>query len=88
MNARMIDKEMLLDVGRYLFDGILVAVVWSKSSLTLLSQNALWTDTFGEYANTFKTSIQVIITILIAVTAIYRLLREINKYKKEKTDKE
>jgi|GEM_PF-5823928 len=87
MTGKFIDKDMLYDFGRYLFDGLLLAVVWTKSSFTLLSEHALWTDTFGDYANAFKTSIQVIITILIAVTAIYRMLREINKYRKEKKDK-
>ena len=88
MTARMIDKEMFAEIGRYLFDGFLVALVWSKSNVTLLSENALWTETFGEYANATKTTFQVIITLIIAVTAFYRMLREIRKYRHGKKNKE
>lgn len=82
----MIDREMIWDIVRYLFDGLLISVIWLETEITLLSQNALWFDTFGEYANTVKTSIQVIITLLIALTAFYRLLREIHKYRNRAKD--
>ncbi len=87
MDNKVIDREMMYDIGRWLFDGLLLTVVWAKSGLTLLSQNALWTETFGEYASVIKTTVQVIITIIIAVTAFYRLLRERRRYKEGKKDK-
>jgi len=88
MSSKMIDKEMIGDIGRYLFDGILLTAVWAKTNLTLLNVDALWADTFGEYAKIIKLSIQVIITVLIAITAFYRMLREIKKYKQNKKDKQ
>lgn len=44
----LIDREMLSDIGRYLFDGVLLTVVWAKTNLTLLNADALWAETFGE----------------------------------------
>ena len=78
---------MFLEFGRYLFDGVLLTVIWTRSNLTLLNADALWTDTFGGYAEIIKTTFQVIITILITITAFYRMLREIKKYKKAKKDR-
>jgi len=83
----MIDKDVILDLGRYLFDGFLVAFVWVESNLTLLSTDALWTETFGNYANSVKISIQVIITAFVAITAFFRMLIMIRKYRQNKLDK-
>ena len=82
-DTRMI-KEFLVDGARYLFDGILIAFVWSFNHIHLLNVDTLWAESFGSYADTAKKSFQVIITILIAFTAFYRLRREILKYRNEK----
>jgi len=89
MNAKMIDKDFLLDIGRYLFDGLLVSLIWVKSNITLLNIGAenVWTETFGEYAQITKLSFQVILTVIIAVTAFYRMLIVIRKFRQGKKDK-
>ena len=83
----MIDRDTMYDVGRYLMDGLLVAAVWIKSNFVLLSADALWTKTFGEYAELTKLSVQVIITIIIAVTAFYRMRIMIRKFREGKRKK-
>lgn len=86
----MIDKELLLEIGRYIFDGLLVGLIWVETNFTLLSTsaNSIWIDTFGEYAQIFKLSFQVLITVIIAVTAFYRMLIMRRKYRSGKNNKE
>ncbi len=90
MNNAVIDRDMMLTVGKYLLDGFLITIVWAETSFTLLSANAFWAETFGEYATAIKTTVQVIITIMIAITVFYRMMMARRKYKqgKGKADEE
>lgn len=77
-------KELAFEISRYVFDGVLLLFVWASNHITFLNTDALWSENFGDYADTAKKTFQVIITILIALTAFYRLRREMLKYRKEK----
>lgn len=86
MTARSMYKDFFIDSLRYLFDGALLTIIWVWQHITILNIDGLWTDNFGAYADVAKISVQVALTIIIAITAFYRMRREILKFRKEKKE--
>lgn len=74
-------------IGHYIFDGVLVTLVWSMHRISWLKIDTLWIQSFGEYAEVAEKGFKVLITLIIGITAFYRMRREINRFRKEKKNK-
>lgn len=88
MVRRMIDKDMILGAIHYVFDGLLVFAVWMMHKFHIPPLTVVWNQTFGEYADVVQAGLKVLLTIVIALTAFYRLRIMILKYKREKKNED